>query len=881
MKVLDALLALIGRTGQALGFDDLTVTAADLRRVLVLVVTCVMCAALSVDYARAPTDELRVGDVAPRTVKAPFGFAYTDQARYEAARAEAQASASPVFVHRAHLVDQAQSAVASAFRAGRSALPKPEVPAVEGEPAEPAAAAPTPAAAPGGSGGKGKHTRDAEEAFLDELGVQVPVNDVRALALAGFPTEAERLSIDLLERAMRDKLITLSRDALPQDRRPITVLHLRGTSRDQSTLADLEQIVLPDVARERVSLAVLQLAPERTPTTDASATIARALVRANLSFDPLQTEERREAAAAEVPLEVGRIKRGAILFRAGDTLTQGDIDLYRALQDQQSDHDVALELLAVSLFFLVLFVSLFQFANHFLDDFSTSVRDASAVAGMVVLTALLTRVVVASSEGVVALIEFDSAPSSVWYLVPFAGGVMLVRLLMGVGWTVIFAVAAASVSSLMMDHSALSMIYFLISGAAAAGAVEHTRERIAVLRAGLAVGVVNAATVLLIHFVQLYVVESELSMATSMRPVWSMTFAFLSGIASAFLVLGLTPLFELGGFVTDYRLMELANLNHPLLRQLMLRAPGSYHHSVVVGTLAEAGAEAIGANALVSKVASYFHDVGKSVKPEYFVENQRDGVSRHQGLDPYASAHIIISHVTDGARMAREHNLPQPILDNILMHHGTGILQYFYAAACADADDPASVDPDSFRYPGPKPSTREAGVIMLADKVEAATRTLANPNEANIRAMINRIVNSVIADGQFSECPLTFEEIHTITETFVGVLVGIYHQRIEYPQTADVSRGEASSGPAGGTPNQAVTITLDLDPAQRRSTADTPQDGQQRPPASQPPASTPVEEPVPETVEPSPPEAVPAGPAAEADDDAVDYEALDYLPRGD
>ncbi len=838
MKLLDRWLALIGRTGARLGFDEVSMTGADVQRALILLVTCALCALLTADYARAPTEQLAPGDVAPRTVKAPFTFAYTDQARYEAARLEARSAALPVFVHRADLVDEAEQAVTSAFEAARAALP--ELPA-EGEPVVDAAA--------------------ARQAFSAALGVKVPESDLVALADARFPAEAERLAIDLVERGMRDKLIALSRDPLPQDRRPVTVLRLEGSERSESTLTDLETIVLPDVARERVSLAVLQLAPDRTPVIDAAATVARALVRANLTFDPLQTRERREAAAAGVPLEVGRIKRGAILFRAGDTLTAGQVDVYRALQDQQSDHDVVLEVLAITLFFVLLFASLYHFASSFLDSFSTRVRDTAAVAGLTVLTALLTRVVVASSEGVVALIGYEAVPSSVWYLVPMAGAVMLVRLLMGVGWTVVFTVGAAAICGLMMDLSALSMMFFLISGVAAAGAVEHTRERIAVLRAGFAVGVVNAAAVLIIHFVQLFVVEGELSMATTMRPVWSMSFAFMGGIASSFLVLGLIPLFELGGFVTDYRLMELANLNHPLLRQLMLRAPGSYHHSVVVGTLAEAGAEAIGANALVSKVASYFHDVGKSLKPEYFVENQRDGVNRHHGLDPYASAHIIISHVTDGARMAREHNLPQPILDNILTHHGSGILQYFYAQALQEADDPETVDPDAFRYPGPKPSTREAGVIMLADKVEAATRTLANPNEENIRSMIARIANSVIADGQFSECPLTFEEVHILTETFVQVLLGIYHQRIEYPQTADVSRGDATAkGPAGGAPKKAATITLDLAPAQQRNAPASNR------PSHPPPADEPVNEPV---------------GAEEDDEDAVDYEAVDYLPRGE
>ncbi|MEO0602862.1 MAG: HDIG domain-containing metalloprotein, partial [Myxococcota bacterium] len=319
----------------------------------------------------------------------------------------------------------------------------------------------------------------------------------------------------------------------------------------------------------------------------------------------------------------------------------------------------------------------------------------------------------------------------------------------------------------------------------------------------------------------------------------------LGGFGGGFVVLALLPLLESLGFVTDYRLMELASLNHPLLRKLMLRAPGSYHHSVVVGTLAEAGCEAIGANGLLAKVASYFHDIGKSLKPQYFIENQRSSVSPHSALDPHVSARIIIQHVTDGGRLAREHNLPQPILDNIYMHHGTGLLQYFYNHARELADDPDQVDIRDFRYPGPKPTTREAGVIMLADKLEAATRTLRRPDERNIRALIARIVNSVIGDGQFSECPLNLKEIQKITETFVQVLLGIYHQRIEYAETADIAADQgASEEPApraNGVPpvKKEATITLDFTPT-------------------------------------PPPESV-----VEDDEDVEDYESVDYLPRGE
>jgi len=299
-----------------------------------------------------------------------------------------------------------------------------------------------------------------------------------------------------------------------------------------------------------------------------------------------------------------------------------------------------------------------------------------------------------------------------------------------------------------------------------------------------------------------------------------MAFAFLGGLVGSFLVLGLMPVFESAGFVTDYRLMELANLNHPLMRQLMLRAPGSYHHSVVVGSLAEAACEEIGANALQTRVAAYFHDIGKSLKPQYYVENQGSGGNKHVGLDPYTSAAIIISHVTDGADLARQHRLPKPCIDNIYMHHGTGLLQYFYARAVEMAGgDENAVDEAAFRYPGPRPDSKESGILMLADKVEAATRTIAEPNDDKFRSMIHAIINSVMADNQFEDCPLTFKELYTISDAFVGVLMGIHHQRIEYPQTAHLtaSRKDVPPPPRQNRPD---IITLEMpSEAQRRQVA--------------------------------------------------------------
>ena len=204
-------------------------------------------------------------------------------------------------------------------------------------------------------------------------------------------------------------------------------------------------------------------------------------------------------------------------------------------------------------------------------------------------------------------------------------------------------------------------------------------------------------------------------------------------------------------------------------------------------------------------MACYFHDIGKGVKPQFFVENQRDGQNRHDRLSPEDSAQIVINHVRDGGVLARQHNLPRPIYDNIFMHHGTGLIPYFYNRAKEQAAG-AAVDDSRFRYPGPKPNTREAGIIMLADKVEAACRTIREPSEERFRAMIQSIINNVMSDGQLEECPITLKELYRIADSFVAVLLGIYHHRVEYPTTAAISSGGGRFVPV---PKQG-SITLEI-----------------------------------------------------------------------
>jgi putative nucleotidyltransferase with HDIG domain len=258
------------------------------------------------------------------------------------------------------------------------------------------------------------------------------------------------------------------------------------------------------------------------------------------------------------------------------------------------------------------------------------------------------------------------------------------------------------------------------------------------------------------------------------------------GLMAGFFLGGLLPFVENAfGIVTGISLLELGDITHPLLQELVRRAPGTHNHSVTVGTIAEAAAERIGANALLVRIGAYFHDIGKMLKPHYFVENQAGAANRHANLAPAMSTLIIIGHVKDGVDLGRQHHLPEPILDLIEQHHGTTLVEYFYREATRRCDgDPnaGTVQESAFRYPGPKPQTKEAGILMVSDAVESASRTLSEPTPSRIEGLVASLVEKRLDDGQFDECGLTLREIAEIRDSLIKSLIGIYHGRVKYPE---------------------------------------------------------------------------------------------------
>jgi putative nucleotidyltransferase with HDIG domain len=360
------------------------------------------------------------------------------------------------------------------------------------------------------------------------------------------------------------------------------------------------------------------------------------------------------------------------------------------------------------------------------------------------------------------------------FAIPFAAGALLVVLLVDTQLAFLTGIVTTLFAGMMAPTGVQVALFAMISCAAAVYGIGRYRERQSVTLGGLFVGVVNAVMALAL----LAYAEQPFSLKAVLLAI---VCGFLGGLLTAIFAAGGLPVNEsLFGILTDVKLLELSNADLPVLGQLALRAPGTNQHSHAVGQLAEDACRAVGANPLLARIGALYHDIGKVAAPEYFVENQQ-GNNPHDHMRPSQSARIITSHVTYGMKLAKEINLPEKIADFIPQHHGTRTLHFFLRKAQSQAKPGEVIDEKDFRYPGPKPQFKEAAIMMLADSCEAAARSLARPDPENIRAIVVKIVDAIVTDGQLDECDLTMQELTTIREAVIGSLTAIYHARIDYP----------------------------------------------------------------------------------------------------
>jgi len=359
-------------------------------------------------------------------------------------------------------------------------------------------------------------------------------------------------------------------------------------------------------------------------------------------------------------------------------------------------------------------------------------------------------------------------------VIPMAAGGMITAILLGAPAGLIMAASLAFLGAIITGNNLQMGLLFFLSSLVGIYTVHAVRRRSQIAKASFTVAL--SSFVLLIGYGFYNNLGREVMLGEALNGLGA-------GLSSFAMIMVFLPLMEyLFKITTDISLLELSDLNHPILKDMILKAPGTYHHSLVVGNLAENAASAIGANALLARVGGYFHDIGKIEKSEYFAENQQEMKSKHDKLKPTMSSLIITNHVKDGIELAKKYKLPHEITDFIAQHHGTGLIHYFYQRALEKVSDEELLKEEGFRYPGPKPQSREVAIVLLADSVEAASRALPEPNAAQLKGVVRRIFNNKFIDSQLDECDLTLKGLEIISESMLKILSGIYHTRIEYPE---------------------------------------------------------------------------------------------------
>lgn len=697
------------------------------------------------DYQRTPIEQLPPGSVAAKDIVAPDDLKVEDVAETKALRDHAAASVLPVFDFNVRTGRDSINSLEQLFVIGREA---------------PADAS----------------TEDLHDKIEEEIGIPLDPDQITLLRKHRFNTELERLMTEHIESVMMNPVVS----SRSQFRR----FGASGiTRRDLKTGLEVKVTDLNSIRDKLTASAALKseklIWPAEYSPNDRRllGEILGSFIVPNLEYNEPETEKRRSQMRDGVPPAMLSVDRGKPIVINGETVTPAKSMLLAQAALHRPIGQRAIEFAGTIIIVMLLLLVLWQYMVRYQRQHLRMRRHFLLQITCFVVTLGLARLFFTFAD---AMSQWSThtpfnSPTGYRYLAPLAVGAVMVTILTDANAAFIFS-AILSVFVGVFSGNVYLATFTLMSSAGAIYHLQNCRDRTALVAAGLWIGGVNAATALALDLLGANEPGLRLLLFDSFC-------GYAGGVLATMAASILLPLFEwLFEITTSIKLLELSNLNLPLLKQLAERAPGTYHHSIMVGLLAEAGAEAIGGDALFARVACYYHDIGKSVRPTYFVENQSYMDNRHDKLSPKMSSIVLANHVKQGIEIAKQHKLPPRIIDIIPQHHGTGLMKFFYYKARREHDggDSSALEQE-FRYPGPKPRSREAAIIMIADSVEAAARTVDEPTPVKLRNMVDMIIARLRDDGQFEECDITIRDLRIVAENFVKVLMGIHHHRIAYP----------------------------------------------------------------------------------------------------
>lgn len=691
-----------------------------------------------------------IGEIAAKDLVAPLDLTIEDLETTAKRRKDAEEAVLPVWILDVNLALNAEEKIRSFFAAGREWI--------------------------GGATAARRRASDFAGDVAERFGVEVAPGVLETLARKGFGTVLEDALVSLLQSALEPGVVlnrnlfshgepelglVLMRDGGERIVRPTDVLDLKGAL-DRVTV-EAAQISLSSSDRS----VLLGLAP--------------AFLSPNITFHKIETEARKQQARNRVEAVYYTIKKGKVILRKGDEATADTIKqvvlINRSLKIKPH---WLVSFLGALVLFALLFLSLWYYLKSELG--SGPALKTFRMMGLTLLVGLL-AVKVGSFLGTASPpLQASDLPGSLTPLsfgLPYVIGSLLFAFIATGPIAVIFTILNSLVVGFMFGGQYDLLVYAFLGGLAAIYGIKvyRRRTRTAILRAGLfLVAPVQAFVALTLHLVRDTPNGPE-ALATKAG------MGLLCGALSAGIAFVLLPVYEtVFRLTTQTKLLELTNSDLPIFRQMAMEAPGSYHHSLVVSTLAEKAAEEIGLNSMLAKAGALYHDIGKIKMPDYYIENTTWDPDLHRELSPNISTLVIISHVKEGIDLARKLKLPGALRDIVEQHHGTSLVRYFYQKA-RETYDPElqKVGEEDYRYPGPRPRTKEAGLIMLADSVEAASRSLKAPSKDSLKKVITEIVSSYIEDGQLDECDFSIRELRAAAAAFLTILYAIYHPRVHYP----------------------------------------------------------------------------------------------------
>jgi putative nucleotidyltransferase with HDIG domain len=692
---------------------------------------------------------LKLGEIAAADIVAPFDLTVQDIDATNRLKAEAENAVLPVYTFDPNVFVNTEEKIHRLFVMGWAWVQK------------------NPAS---------QRFDELRTSYLDLLGIDLDPQDLASLARLKFPKEIEETLVGILAKVF-NRGIVLSKNLFirGEPERGLTLLTLQDGEKTVKVnelldLRESEELFADELSKIEI--------PQKNKTLLTS--LAQTFLTPNITFNGIETEGRKSQAKARISTVTSTIKKGRVIVRKGDEAGAEAVrilDLYHQRLQRRSSWlpEFAGSLLLYGVLLIALWLYLisiqktdqadksFRMSGLFLIGSLILYKGSMALAGM--LSGSL------SSSSLVQSETFN-------YAIPFQVGTLIFGFLVGEQLALSFAILNSLVVGSLLGSSYELMVFSFVGGLAAIYGVKRFRkwQRAATLRAGfLIVPPVNAALILIIHLV---------ARRNGMGSIPAEIFmGLLGGIVSAALAFLLLPAVETAfGFITASKLLELTNSELPIFRQMSQEAPGSYHHSLVVATLAEKGAEDLGLDTQLAKAGALYHDIGKTKMPEYFIENRSREFDLHKDLTPAMSTLVIINHVKEGVEIARKLKLPRALREMIEQHHGNSLVRYFYQKAKQTYDpEQQKIGEESYRYPGPAPRTKEAALVMLADSVEAASRSLRAPTKDNLKRVITDIFNTYLQDGQLDDCDFSLRELRTVASSFLTILFAIYHPRVEYP----------------------------------------------------------------------------------------------------